>query len=133
MNIPIPKNLLELNEKSGCQGKSMPSTGNLIKKRKRKNLIYWFKNIIGGDLFLHLRSNRKDLCFELGLQFCRLIPDKSIKQLDETFGFAYMSSKSNGLSHDFTGFEDGNGNPKTDQFRVYFIYFIRTMIWFYSI
>ncbi|CAF1172488.1 unnamed protein product [Adineta steineri] len=97
MNIPIPKNLLEFKEKIGIQGKSMPSTG--------------------GDLFVHLRSNRKDLCFELGLQFCRLIPDKFIDQLEDTFGFAYMSTKSNGLSHDFTGFEDGNANPKTDQLR----------------
>lgn len=29
-----------------------------------------------------------------------------------------MSSKSNGLSQDFIGFEDGNDNPKTDELRV---------------
>jgi hypothetical protein len=54
----------------------------------------------------------------LGLQFCRLIPNESIEKIDDTFGFAYMSSLSNGLSKDFIGFEDGNANTKTDQQRV---------------
>jgi putative iron-dependent peroxidase len=76
--------------------------------------------ILGGDLLVHIRSNRKDLCFELGLQFCRLIPDECIDKLDDTFGFAYMSSLSNGLSKDFIGFEDGNANPKNDQQRVFY-------------
>ncbi len=75
---------------------------------------------LGGDLLVHIRSNRKDLCFQLGLQFCRLIPSECIEQLDDTFGFAYMSSK-NGLSKDFTGFEDGISNPKTDQLRVFYL------------
>lgn len=57
----------------------------------------------------------------MGLQFTRLIPDECIDELDDTFGFAYMSSKSNGLSKDFIGFEDGNSNPKTDELRVIFL------------
>ncbi|UJR16874.1 hypothetical protein I4U23_003772 [Adineta vaga] len=96
-NVPFPKALLEFIRKQGPTGKTMPSTG--------------------GDLLVHIRSNRKDLCFELGRQFCQSIPDTSITQLDDTFGYAYMSSKTNGLSQDFTGFEDGNENPKNDEQR----------------
>jgi len=48
-----------------------------------------------------------------------LIPRESVEKLDETFGYAYMSSPSNGLSKDFIGFEDGNANPKTDEQRVF--------------
>jgi hypothetical protein len=54
----------------------------------------------------------------LGLEFIRLIPEECIERIDDTFGFAYMSSLSNGLSKDLIGFEDGNANPKTDQQRV---------------
>ncbi|CAF1179039.1 unnamed protein product [Rotaria sp. Silwood1] len=96
-NIPFPKSFIEFQEKEGPTGKYMPSTK--------------------GNLMLHIRSNRKDLCFELGRQFCQSIPDDSIAKLDETFGFAYMSSETNGLSQDFTGFEDGNENPKEDEQR----------------
>ncbi len=55
----------------------------------------------------------------MGFQFCRLIPSECIDKLEDTFGFAYMSSLSNGLSKDFIGFEDGNANPKSDQQRVF--------------
>ncbi len=97
-------------------------------------MINYFFFILGGDLLIHIRSNRKDLCFELGLRFCRLIPDECIDKLDETFGFAYMSSYSNGLSKDFIGFEDGNANPKTDQLRVFlFKYLFRKSFFFLNL
>ena len=41
-----------------------------------------------------------------------MISDAAIAQLDDTFGFAYMSSKKTGLAKDFIGFEDGNDNPQ---------------------
>ena len=61
---------------------------------------------------MDIRSNRKDLCFELGRQFYRLISEKSIAQLEDTFGFANMGSNRTGLAKDFIGFEDGNDNPE---------------------
>ncbi|CAM4899870.1 unnamed protein product [Rotaria socialis] len=96
-DISFPKVFIEFQEKNSSTGKTMPCTG--------------------GDLMLHIRSDRKDLCFELGQQFCQSIPDDCIIELDETFGFSYMSSQTNGLSQDLTGFEDGNENPKGDELR----------------
>ncbi|CAF4055487.1 unnamed protein product, partial [Rotaria magnacalcarata] len=96
-DIPFPKVFIEFQEKNSSTGKTMPCTG--------------------GDLMLHIRSDRKDLCFELGQQFCQSIPDDCIIELDETFGFSYMSSQTNGLSQDLTGFEDGNENPKGYELR----------------
>ncbi|CAF1535340.1 unnamed protein product [Adineta ricciae] len=91
-NISFPRAFMEYREKRGPTGRYMPSTG--------------------GDVFLDIRSNRKDLCYELGRQFMQLIPLKSIIKVDDTFGFAYMSSKLSKLSKDFIGFEDGNDNPE---------------------
>ncbi|CAF0739671.1 unnamed protein product [Adineta steineri] len=96
-NIPFPKSFIEFQKKEGPTGKTMPSTG--------------------GDLLLHIRSNRKDLCFEIGRRFYQSIPDTCTAQLDDTFGYAYMSSKTNGLSQDFIGFEDGNENPNGNEQR----------------
>lgn len=70
-------------------------------------------------MLLHIRSDRKDLCFALGQQFCQLIPDDCIVKLDDTFGFAYMSTPLNGLPKDLMGFEDGNDNPKGRDLRVH--------------
>jgi len=92
VKIPVPKVYEQFEAKTGPTGKAMPHTG--------------------GDILVHIRSNRKDLCFELGLQFTQEIPESSVSQLDDIFGFAFESSRSNGLSKDLTGFEDGNENPK---------------------
>ena len=46
------------------------------------------------------------------------MPDACVAKIDDTFGYAYMSSKTNGLSQDFTGFEDGNENPNNTEQRV---------------
>lgn len=113
--IPFPKSFIPYKERKGPTGKYMPSTGNP-----------WFSHwagtfsahALGGDLFLDIRSDRKDLCFELGRQFYQLISDKGIAQLENTFGFAYMSSKTTGLAKDFIGFEDGNDNPEGYRARV---------------
>ncbi|CAF3798250.1 unnamed protein product, partial [Rotaria sordida] len=95
VDVPFPKSFIEFQEKQGPTGKYMPSTR--------------------GSLMLHIRSDRKDLCFELGRQFCQSIPDDSIAKLDETFGFAHMSSKTNECFQDFTGFIDVDENPKDDE------------------
>jgi len=57
-----------------------------------------------GDVFLHVRADRRDFCHEL----VRLIMAKlggSVRVVDETHGFAYMDNR------DLIGFVDGTENP----------------------
>src|SRR5215471_17948858 len=57
-----------------------------------------------GDVFLHVRSDRRDFCHEL----VRLIMEKlgdAVRVVDETHGFAYMDNR------DLIGFVDGTENP----------------------
>lgn len=57
-----------------------------------------------GDLLLHLRADRMDLCFELADEvLARLRPHA--KTVDETHGFGYFDSR------DLLGFVDGTENP----------------------
>jgi putative iron-dependent peroxidase len=57
-----------------------------------------------GDLVLHLRARRMDLCFELaGLLADRLIGRSTV--VDETHGFKYFDER------DLLGFVDGTENP----------------------
>jgi putative iron-dependent peroxidase len=58
-----------------------------------------------GDLFIHLRANRLDLCFELA----RLITDRldsSVRVVDEVHGFRSFDER------DLLGFVDGTENPE---------------------
>ncbi|MFB7275837.1 Dyp-type peroxidase [Streptomyces hydrogenans] len=57
-----------------------------------------------GDLLLHLRSRRADLCFELA----RLVLDRfgdAVTVVDEVHGFTYFDER------DLLGFVDGSENP----------------------
>jgi porphyrinogen peroxidase len=58
-----------------------------------------------GDVFLHVRAERRDFCHEL----VRLIMAKlgdSVRVVDETHGFGYMDNR------DLVGFVDGTENPE---------------------
>ncbi|TVY83730.1 putative deferrochelatase/peroxidase [Lachnellula suecica] len=57
-----------------------------------------------GDLLFHIRSERRDLCFEFERQLLDLLND-SIKVVDETVGFRYFDVR------DLLGFVDGTANP----------------------
>ena len=60
--------------------------------------------VTDGDVFLHVRADRRDFCHEL----VRLIMGKlgdSVRVVDETHGFAYMDNR------DLIGFVDGTENP----------------------
>lgn len=57
-----------------------------------------------GDLLFHIRSDRRDLCFE----FERLLLDQlgsAVTVVDETVGFRYFDAR------DLLGFVDGTANP----------------------
>ncbi|MDX2291735.1 MULTISPECIES: Dyp-type peroxidase [Streptomyces] len=57
-----------------------------------------------GDLLLHLRARRPDLCFELA----RVVLDRfgdAVTVVDETHGFTYFDDR------DLLGFVDGSENP----------------------
>jgi putative iron-dependent peroxidase len=57
-----------------------------------------------GDLLLHIRARRMDLCFEFAAQITqRLATVASV--VDETFGFQYFDER------DLLGFVDGTENP----------------------
>jgi putative iron-dependent peroxidase len=57
-----------------------------------------------GDLLLHIRATRADLCFELASQIIRRLGD-AVTVLDEVHGFRYFDER------DLLGFVDGTENP----------------------
>ena len=58
----------------------------------------------GGDVFLHVHSQRADLCFALVHAFIGPIIDE-VEVLEDVTGFRYLDSR------DLTGFIDGTENP----------------------
>ncbi len=58
-----------------------------------------------GDLLLHIRSKRMDLCFELATQIMARIGD-AVTPADEVHGFRYFDDR------DLIGFVDGTENPR---------------------
>jgi putative iron-dependent peroxidase len=57
-----------------------------------------------GDLLFHIRSDRRDLCFEFERQLMDLLGD-AVTVIDETVGFRYFDVR------DLLGFVDGTANP----------------------
>ncbi|MEV7213622.1 Dyp-type peroxidase [Kitasatospora cineracea] len=57
-----------------------------------------------GDLLLHIRAERMDLCFELATRISQRLGDRATV-LDETHGFRYFDCR------DLIGFVDGTENP----------------------
>ncbi|KAF1984606.1 Dyp-type peroxidase [Aulographum hederae CBS 113979] len=57
-----------------------------------------------GDLLLHIRAERRDLCFEFERQVMDLLGD-AVSVVDETVGFRYFDVR------DLLGFVDGTANP----------------------
>ncbi|MCW5625139.1 MAG: Dyp-type peroxidase [Burkholderiales bacterium] len=57
-----------------------------------------------GDLLLHIRASRMDLCFELATQIMARI-GSAVTVVDETHGFKYFDDR------DLLGFVDGTENP----------------------
>jgi putative iron-dependent peroxidase len=59
----------------------------------------------GGDVFLHIKSDRPDLNFELAQSVLHDLHGR-VRVLEEVHGFTYLDSR------DLTGFIDGTANPK---------------------
>jgi len=57
-----------------------------------------------GDILLHIRADRRDLCYELERQLLDLLGD-AVAVADETVGFRYFDVR------DLLGFVDGTANP----------------------
>jgi len=60
-----------------------------------------------GDLLLHIRSKRMDLCFELAMQIMARL-GSAVSPVDEVHGFRYFDDR------DLLGFVDGTENPRGD-------------------
>jgi len=60
-----------------------------------------------GDILLHIRSSRMDLCFELATQIMGRLGDAA-SIIDEVHGFKYFDDR------DLLGFVDGTENPDGD-------------------
>ncbi|CAM1509734.1 Fc.00g000690.m01.CDS01 [Cosmosporella sp. VM-42] len=84
-----------------------------IVKLPRPTELHPFKEVRGakhtavstpGDLFFHIRSERRDLAFEFERQLMDRLGDAVIVQ-DETVGFRYFDTR------DVLGFVDGTANP----------------------
>jgi putative iron-dependent peroxidase len=58
-----------------------------------------------GDLLFHIRAQRFDLCFELGMQILTRLGN-TVSPVDEVHGFRYFDAR------DLLGFVDGTENPK---------------------
>ena len=58
-----------------------------------------------GDLLLHIRAKRMDLCFELAMQIMARLGD-AVSPVDEVQGFRYFDDR------DLLGFVDGTENPR---------------------
>lgn len=58
-----------------------------------------------GDMLLHIRAQRMDLCFELETQIMTRL-GSAVSPVDEVQGFRYFDSR------DLIGFVDGTENPK---------------------
>lgn len=65
----------------------------------------------GGDLLLHVHSQRADLCFALMQAFLAPLAGQ-VDVLEEITGFRYLDSR------DLTGFVDGTENPITEYDRM---------------
>jgi putative iron-dependent peroxidase len=66
----------------------------------------------GGDIFIHIKCNRMDLCFLSQ----KILLESFVKRgiffnSHIIYGFSYLVG-TNGLGRDLTGFEDGTQNPK---------------------
>ncbi|KAJ5888639.1 Dyp-type peroxidase [Penicillium taxi] len=57
-----------------------------------------------GDLLFHIRSERRDICFEFERQLVDQLGD-AVSLVDETVGFRYFDAR------DLLGFVDGTANP----------------------
>ena len=57
-----------------------------------------------GDLLFHIRSNRRDICFEFERQLLGQL-GPSVSVIDSTIGFRYFDAR------DLLGFVDGTANP----------------------
>ncbi|KAL6860929.1 hypothetical protein J3F83DRAFT_748013 [Trichoderma novae-zelandiae] len=57
-----------------------------------------------GDLLFHIRSDRRDICFEFESQLLQRLGD-SVEVQDDTQGFRYFDAR------DLLGFVDGTANP----------------------
>jgi len=62
----------------------------------------------GGDIFLHIHSDRKDMTYVLASEFIKPIKE-SIDVLDEVDGFHYLDDR------DLTDFIDGTENPEGEE------------------
>lgn len=62
------------------------------------------------DIFLHIHSERFDLCYELAQVLMARFADQ-VQVLEECAGFRYLDSR------DLTGFIDGTENPQTPEER----------------
>ena len=58
-----------------------------------------------GDLLVHIRAKRMDLCFELATQIMTRLGD-AVEPVDEVHGFRYFDDR------DLIGFVDGTENPR---------------------
>ncbi|MBL4830217.1 MAG: Dyp-type peroxidase [Aliivibrio sp.] len=61
----------------------------------------------GGDILLHIHSNRHDLHFYI-LRKLLLLCEGNLEVVDETYGYRYLDSR------DMTDFIDGTENPKDE-------------------
>ncbi len=92
---------------------SAPGSGDSVTKLPRPAELHPFPEVRGsahtavstpGDLLFHIRSERRDICFEFERQLLEVLGD-AVSVVDVTVGFRYFDLR------DLLGFVDGTANP----------------------
>lgn len=65
----------------------------------------------GGDIFLHIKSEQRDVCFDIAREVELLSKQYRNRPLFQVDGFIYHKNPETGLGKDLSGFEDGTENP----------------------
>ena len=66
---------------------------------------------LGGDIFIHAKSNQISKLFELSKLFMEKLPDGSVAKFQDDYGWVYQNGR------DLSGFIDGTENPADDESR----------------
>ncbi|EDV28861.1 uncharacterized protein TRIADDRAFT_20245, partial [Trichoplax adhaerens] len=65
----------------------------------------------GGDIFVHAKSNSRGGLYELAQAVLKNLPEGSVENVEEVYGFVYKNGR------DLSGFIDGTENPADDESR----------------
>ncbi len=103
---------------------------NYIIRQHRTDLISYPSDLIGehggmpktnGDLFLHVKSEKVDACFDMCNSFVKFLRSRGLNfTCDHVSAFSYRKNlyRRNNFARDFSNFEDGTANPNGEELKI---------------